>query len=1844
MKKKRSGINLYWMKNNKNNRNNKNIVLIVIASIVAALGTVVFGILKWRGKKCVDDISTDSGDSNASKISETMTTSDTSGKSDLSNESDAATNESVSINSMDASRAQILSHIKHQKINPGELDWEALAKEKEKEQIRKGEIPDYMLKGYKWHKFVSSLKKRKWKVVLSSLAMLLAVAVVCGNIAQYLRPAKAVAKESFTGIGKIVEEHGEDNPYKILDIVPSEVMISTSSLDDATGSAGTNTPDSENPEPDNPESRAQVLTTFTFTTGTLGYLAGGKVPFANELEAAFTGNPIFRHAASREELFKKLVPSPDSFPEIKYTEAYGGVHDVSETNGWTLLFPNQVVTVDDDYNITSGNSTGNMAEGTFHGTPVQYTNGEDKAGYDFVWLSGQKSLNKTQAGLSNKFIYFFNEDNGKFYAMSLEEYAMMPEGTPAYKASVSNIINASNGPEGFSNDVDIYEYDENDGRYVYQGTVGEIFKEWIGNTGSEQTPIDQDTTIDPDATNQDTTIEPGTIDQDTTIEPDTTNQGTTTEPGATDQGTIAEPGTTDQGTTTEPSTTDQDTTTEPGTTDQGTTIDPSVPETNPVSVIPDTVPLDIGRNTILAGEWRRLAAEDALVDDVNISTTPDTAIRPTGDANMPPTDGSNANPPSSDNTDIPQEGGTTPPSIGDENTSQEGADEVDMPQADSTPQPPELSEGNVEDGKMYYVLSFERMGDDELAELTMADVEVVSDDILDAEEAGISLFAVTENPTSEFVYVGPGQGNYKLIETGNKNDPFIGVYNAPVYIKCQAGNDWLRQYVFSSLSGGDNANGSFRIEVTTVRADQVTAGMVEDADLVYMESGQNTFLSAGLAVNYIQHIEGDSLLGGANDMDAGIVNAILRRATDDLMPIIVDYAITEETDTDKYAGTNYQLLAKALFKRDLADFYEAMNDGINLIANLRMNLENESDNDNNLDFPNKYSNNFNYSYVNQNIFVVKNELLVSDDFAEYFDDFKANAGFGNVLAAIEMENTTLVEEDRIYPAVSKARAIQYIINFSVGIMGEFDDLTILELQPSANIDQTTGGVKSDLHIDTDTEKNSTRLYWKTDSMNTGKQILYSKKAFTATTDVKSVVEFNGEWEDINGTYDMIFIGLDGMNLNLSNEKTRRPIYNNDNLNGKAYHLGDESGSGTYDSNDITAQKMTDLLEYLQAGYPIVVENNCFTKGTARDVSSEDINTKYIDEGTCMYRFLAAAVSDERYRDSIYTVSDTTSSALFMARIKTAKPRIELSDEDKTEESQDIGKVQSLVLDENNEYHGRIAFKVRNNRGEEYLGNTQMRLYADMNYDGIFGVEEELSEGYVNEGDVIDVTISGMGPGVVPWKLEVSDIGNAYRRDSIQGYFELIGSNPEEVRVLQIAAQKATAPGSGEDIDLQYMYNKKNDSMLARYLKDAESKANLTFEFETITPDMLSTRLGENSKYLNQWDIVVLTVDNGVTVDGTAFANYINEGRSLLMCNQNKGDNSAGLATEMLGWSGGKTFVSLGASNLHRYANLKSEMYNVQHGSLRAEKINEGSILYYPYQLSGSSFNFGNTEGGLRASEYLLDFEGNLKTETTAAYVTTWLTLGGGTNTAYGISPRDARNNYYCYSKGNVVYLAQSEYHYTYDTNGVPEGQEGSDECKFFVNALMAAYNAGVHSSDVSIVSGFAETSAPMKSISVPFDQEWRDTADDGTQGILDNTVDVYFKFADSNIGANKTVTVSFYYEDPAGTKEFVVDDKTVTATPFGSEIWTVTDNKLVPVTANDSQNPDQVGLIPGKVYQIKAPVIPLRALSEDVANETTNDAGIYVLVESKFTRTGKLYEIEGFGTVSLNRAKLFLLE
>lgn len=1073
---------------------------------------------------------------------------------------------------------------------------------------------------------------------------------------------------------------------------------------------------------------------------------------------------------------------------------------------------------------------------------------------------------------------------------------------------------------------------------------------------------------------------------------------------------------------------------------------------------------------------------------------------------------------------------------------------------------------------------------------------------------------VTGEPSDYvFKYVGAGQGEFKITMESESSETAtiydVEVQNAPVYMRCCSGNDWLLRYVFHALNKQDNADKDFTIKVQTVTTEEVTYEMVQDADLVYLEDGAGVYLNnsepSAIKKSYIGENPEDIA-----DIDQMVITTILYEAVTKLKPVIVDYGIVE--DTEHYPDSDYQKLAKAFLKKDLQTFYYAMDKGDNLAENVLMNAEDSKD------YPNKKDND--YNYVNRNVYIV-NDILVSEDFPTAFDKDKAKAGFKEVLAAIKGENATLSEDDKMAEEVSKAMAVQYIINYSVGMIGEFKDLSILELQPTAN-------TVSDLHRNTDSEKHSVVLYWqREDRDEPGQQILRSSKEIKTNISVKSVVEFNGEYEDINSTYDMIFIGLDGQNLNQKGDKNPETVYNDSDLNGKVYHSGDKvAGSDAeYDANDITDGKKEKLLDYMRAGYPVVVEDACFKHKTAKDAESKDINTDYIGSDTQMYEFLKAAISE--YEDYIYTISDVHSSALFIVQINTMRPCIERIGDGAE------NPVIETQLTENQSYRGSIEYRISNDRKPKeggYAGELVKHVYLDMNYDGVFTREEEISE-YGEEasenGSVITVDFKGISFGAVPWKVEIADAGNEYRRDAIQGYFRIAGGGEVPLRVLQVLDDT-----SKETANLQFLYEEATNSSLGYFLKGAEGLLNAAFEIETVTPAVLSERLATNASYLKNWDVLVLGFgESGNPGESVVSAvnSYLSEGGSVVVSSAGAEEESGrlGLSAGYLGQMDQQTYGRLGrdSGSYYRYSGLNSSMF-AKKSSLYAENTNDGCITVYPYQID-SRFAFGvATE--LKAPDYLLN-TGCISDENEVR-ATAWYTLnesGEGRN-AYNVSPKDARNNYYVYSKGNVVYIGQSDYPYTYDAENhkVPEGN-GTEECRLFVNALLAAYQGGIHPSKVSIVAGFPSTSAEVESIAIPFDQELK-AAGDEDGGILDETVDVYFKFADNNLAFDKTMQVSFYYEDEAG-ESLALPQKTVNAIAFSSTLETVEENRLITVSGSELKQ--------GQVYRIKAPVAALQ-------NSDRSSAEIYIVLTSEFHKSGRLMQVMSADSVSLNRAQMFLLE
>ena len=207
----------------------------------------------------------------------------------------------------------------------------------------------------------------------------------------------------------------------------------------------------------------------------------------------------------------------------------------------------------------------------------------------------------------------------------------------------------------------------------------------------------------------------------------------------------------------------------------------------------------------------------------------------------------------------------------------------------------------------------------------------------------------------------------------------------------------------------------------------------------------------------------------------------------------------------------------------------------------------------------------------------------------------------------------------------------------------------------------------------------------------------------------------------------------------------------------------------------------------------------------------------------------------------------------------------------------------------------------------------------------------------------------------------------------------------------------------------------------------------------------------------------------------------------------------GMTADVMGQKDEKTYGKLGlhSDTKFRYEGIEARMFN-KTPSLFLDRVNEGTISRWPYAIGTRAQLGANTEVSM--PDYLLDID--TAKDAGQSYATAWFTLldSNLSKGAYSSSPRDGRNNYYVYSKGNVVYVGQTEYKYVYDPNsGAPEG-DGTEECKIFVNALMAAYNAGVHRANVSIVAGFNGT-VKVESVTIPYDVAFKE-AGDGTKMVF----------------------------------------------------------------------------------------------------------------------------------------------
>lgn len=262
------------------------------------------------------------------------------------------------------------------------------------------------------------------------------------------------------------------------------------------------------------------------------------------------------------------------------------------------------------------------------------------------------------------------------------------------------------------------------------------------------------------------------------------------------------------------------------------------------------------------------------------------------------------------------------------------------------------------------------------------------------------------------------------------------------------------------------------------------------------------------------------------------------------------------------------------------------------------------------------------------------------------------------------------------------------------------------------------------------------------------------------------------------------------------------------------------------------------------------------------------------------------------------------------------------------------------------------------------------------------------------------------------------------------------------------------------------------------------------------------------------------------------------------------------AMKRLGWNDGKSGTSLstlmnqrmpyqylitstngkstcGATELTR----KTGFNNNNDLTTTVTQTNQGQITQYPFKID-ETLQVANTHG----QWYQLNMED--------PEVTVWYCLSDdqkypdwqgndsnkpGTAATYGVSPNDAANNYYIYSKGNVFY------------SGVGHSKVTGDmEAKLFINTMIAAYRASYVPPMVEVLNENAElmdmnNPAYVMNFAQEYNDDPTDTAlitADADNPDTDDMVRILFCPEELNAISTK-LDCSIYYTDENNQKVYV---------------------------------------------------------------------------------------------------------
>lgn len=327
-------------------------------------------------------------------------------------------------------------------------------------------------------------------------------------------------------------------------------------------------------------------------------------------------------------------------------------------------------------------------------------------------------------------------------------------------------------------------------------------------------------------------------------------------------------------------------------------------------------------------------------------------------------------------------------------------------------------------------------------------------------------------------------------------------------------------------------------------------------------------------------------------------------------------------------------------------------------------------------------------------------------------------------------------------------------------------------------------------------------------------------------------------------------------------------------------------------------------------------------------------------------------------------------------------------------------------------------------------------------------------------------------------------------------------------------------------------------------------------------------------------------------------------------------NKTKIVKEVQGFTNGSlVYLSGNESTNAQFKFAKGYVRSERHTN-RVEQINKGQITTYPFKIE-KELEVAKTH----YQPYQIDFNED-DDEDGESDLIVWYTLASRESmknnpaSEYNLAPRDVRNNYYIYTKGNITYSGVGH-----------EKVTGREEMKLYVNTLIAAYKAAMVPPSIE----FKETGDPDAAEKTVSYISYDVSSDASNKGVVTGDKEkVYFTPVDYNSFVKDT--------NPLQTKVLVKPVNTK-----GGLYNVYRANGTKELTESDDQIGECYALMPGESYYFEVP------LSELGGNK--NKIDIKVSARTRVTRifrgssvTLPKYSPESVSTYIIQKRGLFDLD